>query len=118
MVNISSENCAKSDSITIEVKELTCGPPDVFIPNAFSPNNDGQNDFFLPHLECQNVENYEFQIYSRWGDPVFNTNDYSEWWDGKKAGNHLMPTGVYVWFMKFEIRERNYYFDGDVLLMR
>lgn len=90
----------------------------VFVPNAFSPNNDGQNDFFLPHLECQNVENYEFQIYSRWGDPVFNTNDYSEWWDGKKAGNHLMPTGVYVWFMKFKIRERNYYFDGDVLLMR
>jgi gliding motility-associated-like protein len=90
----------------------------VFVPNAFSPNNDGNNDFFLPHLECQNVENYELQIYSRWGDPVFNTNDYTEWWDGKKAGNNSMPTGVYVWFMKFKIRERNYYFDGDVLLIR
>ena len=90
----------------------------VYLPNVFSPNNDGNNDFFLPHLACENVQDYEFRIFSRWGDPVFFTNDYLEWWDGSKNGIQDAPSGVYVWFLQFKIRERTYYFDGDVFLMR
>lgn len=90
----------------------------VFVPNVFSPNNDGENDFFQPFLRCQQVQDFHLQVFSRWGALVFETADFTDWWDGTTNGIQQAASGVYVWIMRFEIRDRNYYFEGDVTLMR
>jgi gliding motility-associated-like protein len=75
-----------------------------YMPNAFSPNNDGLNDVLLPKGTGWLYDNYVFEIYNRWGYKVFSTNDVNQGWDGGaqmdqfkldvlKAG----PNNVYNW---------------------
>ena len=61
-VNVNSNICTKSDSILIEVFELTCGPPDIFIPNSFSPNNDQNNDIFRVRGNYISAPNFILRI--------------------------------------------------------
>jgi gliding motility-associated-like protein len=76
---------------TIAVREYC--PPRVFVPNAFTPNNDGYNDLFGPAHD--NIRVIEFTIYDRQGGRVFvSTGD--GWWDGRSAGQE-MPVGLYQW---------------------
>ena len=89
----------------------------IFVPNAFSPNNDGANDLFQPFLKCAEVQSYQFQVFSRWGDQVYQSAELTKGWDGKMQGRNA-PTGVYVWIMRFDIRGRPYAFQGDVTLVR
>ncbi len=59
------------------------------IPNAFSPNNDGENDFFMIMNPEAPFELVAFQVYNRWGNLVFNTYDkFSKGWDGKINGKY------------------------------
>jgi len=74
-----SFGCIGIDSIKILPKECLSG---VFIPNAFSPNNDGKNDIFKP-MVFGNVSQYRFSIYNRWGEKIFETSDPQKGWDGK-----------------------------------
>ncbi|MBI4931786.1 MAG: gliding motility-associated C-terminal domain-containing protein [Bacteroidetes bacterium] len=69
-----------------------CG--EFFVPTAFSPNNDGQNDFECVYGKC--IETLLFSIYDRWGEKVFETEDKNLCWDGKYRGK-LMNTGVFVY---------------------
>ncbi|MCI5083043.1 MAG: gliding motility-associated C-terminal domain-containing protein, partial [Saprospiraceae bacterium] len=64
------------------------------------------------------VQDFHLQVFSRWGALVFETADFTDWWDGTTDGIQQAASGVYVWIMRFEIRDRNYYFEGDVTLMR
>lgn len=61
--------------------------PKLFIPNAFSPNNDGFNDEFKPVTDCQ--LQYSMQIYNQWGAIVFATEDITKGWDGRVNGNKV-----------------------------
>lgn len=67
--------------------------PDVFVPNAFSPNNDGHNDEFKVFLP--NISSGELSIFNRWGELLFRTNDLTQGWDGTFRGRGV-PEGVYV----------------------
>ncbi|MDX2247847.1 MAG: PKD domain-containing protein [Bacteroidia bacterium] len=67
--------------------------PDIFVPNAFSPNNDGNNDDFLVYLP--NIANGELSIFNRWGQLLYRTSDLSAGWDGTYNGKPV-PEGVYV----------------------
>ena len=67
----------------------------VYIPTAFTPNEDGLNDSFKP-ITSQNVTDYFFQIYNRWGEVVFESNDKDAGWNGFYNG-HQAPDDVYVW---------------------
>ncbi|MEY5041995.1 MAG: hypothetical protein RLZZ414_1548, partial [Bacteroidota bacterium] len=73
--------------------------PIIVIPNAFSPNNDGLNDVFLPRIE--NVDEYELLIFNRWGDVIFNTNDPTLGWDGTYK-NQLVQMDVYVYLIRIK----------------
>ena len=73
----------------------------VHVPNTFSPNNDDINDVFLP-VVSGNVENYELQIFDRWGELIFTTSDPTVGWDGSVIST-IAQEGVYVW----KIRYRN-----------
>jgi gliding motility-associated-like protein len=66
----------------------------VYVPNSFTPNEDGNNDTFYP--KATGVVKYNMIIYDRWGEKVFETNDLSKVWDGKFKGVDC-KSDVYVW---------------------
>ena len=57
-----------------------------FIPNTFAPDGDGRNDIFRPVMLNYKTTNYEFLVYNRWGEKVFETNDPEKGWDGTYNG--------------------------------
>lgn len=61
----------------------------VYIPNIFSPNNDGQNDLF--YIRGQFISEIEYAIYNRWGNEVFRSNDINFGWDGMYKGKLCNP---------------------------
>ncbi|WP_275982513.1 PKD domain-containing protein [Aquiflexum gelatinilyticum] len=70
------------------------------VPNVFSPNADGINDYFFPKFI--NITKMEFWILNKWGETIFYTEDInSQGWDGKVGGDYAMP-GNYVYRLKFE----------------
>jgi gliding motility-associated-like protein len=63
----------------------------VYLPNTFTPNADGQNDVFEAKFDPNNIKDFRMQIYARWGELVFETDEFITSWDGtykgKKASN-------------------------------
>ncbi len=89
-------------SIQVEEELCACDP---FIPNAFSPNNDGINDYLPGFLHCDfPYRAIRFQIFSRWGELLY-TDDSGQVqhirWDGTFRGKPL-ETGVYIWTFEYE----------------
>ena len=72
--------------------------PRIFMPNAFTPNNDGLNEEFKPILSFT-PDDYLFIIRNRWGNTLFQTDRYEEAWDGTHAGKKVM-SGAYVYYVK------------------
>ncbi|MFY9308604.1 MAG: gliding motility-associated C-terminal domain-containing protein [Bacteroidia bacterium] len=74
------------------------------IPNAFTPNNDGINDIFIPKGIGISSEGYKFTIFDRWGNMVFHSNSFDKGWDGsyQAQGNTIVQRDVYVW--KIELK--------------
>ncbi len=107
--------CYTSDSKFIQVDRP------VFIPNVFSPNNDGINDVFFIQTKHP-VLIKKWQIFNRWGDLVFAksdiyTNDASEGWDGRFK-EKLLERGVYVWQIELEYSKTvRDFLSGDVLIL-
>ena len=108
---------------TASLQVLLDRTPAVFIPNAFSPNNDGQNDVL--HIFAGKMVsrvNY-FAIYDRWGERVFEArgfqaNDPAFGWDGQHRGVPLQAA-VFVYYAEIEtIDGALHLFKGDVTLMR
>lgn len=87
----------KTDTITIDYAECDCN---FFMANSFSPNNDGINDFFAPVSECY-FEDYELQIFNRWGEVVFSSNHIKNAWDGTYQGKALAQ-GTYIWQVRYK----------------
>ncbi|MBI3510273.1 MAG: gliding motility-associated C-terminal domain-containing protein [Bacteroidetes bacterium] len=91
---IDSHGCIAVDSVTIYV-DANCG--DVFIPNAFSPNHDNQNDVLYVRGNC--IRQMQFEIYNRWGEKVFETSDPSVGWDGMWRGE-ACETAVFTYLLR------------------
>ncbi len=87
-----ANNCTASDMVTIYVNDVACG--EVFVPTAFSPNNDGENDTECIMGNCISV--LDFSIYDRWGEKVFQTKEQTTCWDGYLRGK-IMNSGVFVY---------------------
>ncbi len=72
---------------------------DIFIPDAFSPNADGLNDVFMPVVNLNyDITDYEFLIFDRFGRKIFQTDNYTEGWNGTIEGD-LAPIGVYTYLI-------------------
>jgi gliding motility-associated-like protein len=91
-----------------------------FMPNAFTPNNDGQNDGFLGNGYLEGVVDFSLTIWNRWGEMVFQTNDPNEAWNGRKMNvGPMSPEGVYVYVVTFtEPRGQRREFKGFATLLR
>ena len=117
---IDSLGCTAEDLINIIVDRT----PQVYIPNVFSPNNDGTNDYFTLFANEQQVESIErLTIFSRWGEQVFNQNNFPPnqlnlGWDGRFKGEFMNP-GVFIYvadvrFIDGSVKR----FQGDVTLVK
>jgi gliding motility-associated-like protein len=69
----------------------------VYVPNIFTPNNDDNNQIFLP--VCTGVKFYELNVFNRWGKKIFQSIDLNTGWDGTYNGERCQD-GVYVWQIK------------------
>lgn len=110
--------CSTSESIDVDVR-TEC----VFIPNAFSPNGDDNNDRFTI-FTCSRIQEIDlFQVYDNWGELVFEAtnftpNDEELGWDGNFKGEY-MNNGVFVYLFKIRIPNQGVVvYKGDVTLIR
>ena len=72
-------------------------PYALYSPNAFSPDGDGINDLFK--ISGQGMNDFQIEIFNRWGQMVYKSNDLSNGWDGTFKGKNL-PTGTFVYKIK------------------
>jgi gliding motility-associated-like protein len=108
--------CTYTDSLIIYVIDQKCDEPYIFIPNAFTPNNDLQNDVFLVRSEI--LEEMNIKIFDRWGEKVFESNNINYGWDGRYKGELLQPT-VYVYYFKGKCQNQKFFEKkGNVTLIR
>lgn len=90
---------------------------DVFLPNAFSPNGDGINDFFGATTLCQ-FDTFRLRIYNRWGTKIFEANLHKAPWDGTFRGT-ACPLGMYHYTVSYRAAGRpNRFKSGSVTLIR
>ncbi len=108
----SYEGCTHSVSKIIEVKNDF----NVFIPNSFTPNADGLNDYFQPVFSPYglNAKTYEMEVFDRWGHVLFYTQDAAKGWDGtfQNKGDVQLKQDVYIYRIRFkdiegQIHQRN-----------
>jgi gliding motility-associated-like protein len=91
-----TKGCSAADSVMLEICSI-----DIILPNAFTPNGDELNDEFKPIIVGWEPGKYYMQIFNRWGELLFETNDYTEGWDGSYRGQ-LVPPGLYSYILVFE----------------
>jgi gliding motility-associated-like protein len=110
---IDSMGCMGSSSVFVKVFK----GPTYYIPNAFTPNNDGLNDIFKPTAPGIK-QTFYFKVFNRLGQLLFNTQDISRGWDGTYKGT-AQPTAVYVWIIKgLDLAGKTVEMKGTVTLIR
>ncbi len=75
----------------------------IFVPNAFSPNEDGINDVFQPFLGCP-VDQYDLKVFNRWGKIVFESTNPDDAWDGNVNGKPA-ASEMYVYLLQVDYNE-------------
>ncbi|MEO8148856.1 MAG: PKD domain-containing protein [Bacteroidia bacterium] len=96
----------------IEVKDGTA----IYIPNSFTPNDDGSNDRFAPI--GYHVKDFLIYIFNRWGEEVFKSSNLNQPWDGTYKGTHAQE-GVYVYLLKVQdVEGKTKLYKGTVSLVR
>lgn len=94
LVAISSHGCRDIASLIVEIT------PDfaLYIPNTFTPDGNGTNDIFQPMGVGIDEDDYRMDIFDRWGENIFSSNNFRKGWDGTvKGGSKLAPQGVYTY---------------------
>ena len=108
--------CVVERDTIIYVLDFTCGRPNIFLPNAFTPNNDGVNDEL--YLRGVNVEKMYLAVYNRWGQLIFESAELNRGWDGTLSGKPS-PADVYGYFFEVTCGNGETYFErGNVTLIR
>ena len=90
--------------------------PVVYIPNAFMVN--GSNPVFKPVINLYEFDSYQMDIYDRWGQVIYTTNDLDQGWDGTGEHGDFKSEGVYVYMIRFQDRDaKEYVYRGSVTLL-
>jgi gliding motility-associated-like protein len=90
----------------------------IAVPNAFTPNGDGKNDYLYP-LNAFTATNLEFRVFNRYGQLLFETHDWTRKWDGTINGSP-QPAGTYVWTLRYTDGSsgKNFFSRGTSILIR
>jgi gliding motility-associated-like protein len=112
---ISDSGCVANDRVNIIVIPKYV----IFIPNVYTPNGDGNNDYFEVYGNKEAWKQFEVQIFDRWGEKVYESNDMNFKWDGIYKGKPLMPAVfVYVIHIVYIDNFTDKIFKGSVTLVR
>ncbi|MFI5194633.1 MAG: gliding motility-associated C-terminal domain-containing protein [Chitinophagales bacterium] len=111
---VDEEGCVGKDSIRVDMK--SCDALLLF-SNAFTPNHDGANDVFRLRYPGH-VSNCQLQVFDRWGQRIFATEDASAGWDSSFGGSE-QPVGTYSWITRYtDNNGQNRTLSGTVVLIR
>jgi len=115
-VDISNGGCVMTTSVIVEVLFSVCEEPYIYVPNAFTPNGDLENDIL--YVRGNNITELIFRVYDRWGEKVFETTDINIGWDGRFNGRDSDPA-VFVYYLEATCLGGDEFFKkGNVTLIR
>ncbi|NJL74840.1 MAG: T9SS type B sorting domain-containing protein [Saprospiraceae bacterium] len=117
LVEITNEDgCSIKPEVRVVVFDLPCEMPYLYLPNAFTPNNDGVNDVLF--VRGFHIERMNLIIYNRWGEKVFETQNQKEGWDGTYKGEPA--TGdVFGYYLEVDcIGNESNVFKGNITILR
>jgi len=109
----SNEQCYDTTYAQIEIT----GAYTLYIPNAFTPNNDNKNDFFFAN--GFGITSMKTLIFNRWGNKLFESSSVNGKWNGKSLDGNQCPVGVYVYFIEVtDMFGKPHRYEGRVSLLR
>ena len=116
LIAVSKEGCKDTTHHLIRVQDIFT----IYVPTAFSPDNDGINDTFFAKGHGVDLDNFNLRVYDRWGELIWETNDMSASWDGKVRSNgKLVQVGTYTWLITLKSFEGvEYQKSGAVTVIR
>lgn len=98
LISATAYGCdVKYDTVLVYLEDCNC---QVYVPNSFTPNGDQINEFFEVYHDCPIVE-FEFRIFNRWGELIFQTNDPDFSWNGEIRSGEMVQDGTYLWKMRY-----------------
>jgi gliding motility-associated-like protein len=110
------DGCMDQADVRVIVIRPKCNESDIFFPNIFSPNGDGENDIL--EIRSNFLESVELYVYDRWGQKVFETKDIHHWWDGRYNGADLAPDVYAYYFKVICVDGQKYAKKGNVTLIK
>ncbi len=111
-----TDGCIDSASVTVVVIQPKCNEEDVYTPNAFSPNGDGENDEW--QVFSNFVEEIKVVVFNRWGEAVYESSDLDAKWDGTYKGEYLAPDTYGYRIMVKCVDGQEYVKTGNITLLR
>lgn len=108
---VNASGCSATDSLNITEDCLY----DIVVPNAFTPNGDNLNDFF--YILGSNTADFEINVFNRWGELIFQSNDRTDSWDGTYKGNPVQE-GFYNYLIKYTVYAKENFKKGSIFLFR
>ena len=115
-VRVTDSGCVRTADVLITVIDVICGPPDLFVPNAFTPNADGDNDVLF--VRGNNITDMTLRIYHRWGEKVFESTNQADGWNGTYKGKECDPA-VFVYYLDVTcLGGETYQEKGNITLIR
>ncbi|MCB0737017.1 MAG: gliding motility-associated C-terminal domain-containing protein [Bacteroidetes bacterium] len=114
-IELEFDNCSVSDTVHIDTLDCYTG---LYVPNAFTPQgtNDDLNPVFI--AQGSNIVSFNMQIFNRFGQCIFETDDINEGWDGTYEGKES-PVGVYVYVINYKAHKRaREYLAGNLTILR
>ena len=107
---ISSIGCDSIVHLILEMEDII-----FFAPNSFTPNQDEHNEVFKL-IADEEVQDFDFQIFNRWGEELFYTDDLDKGWDGTNT-NNFVQLGVYIWKVNYSCKGKRMQSIGTVTLV-
>lgn len=106
-IHMDSPRVSISDKFNPQLDTLFCGPCTFFIPKVFTPKADQVKGGWRIKPLCSNtIKSYKLEVFNRWGEFLFETNDISDSWSGKHKGKYVQP-GQYIYKISIKVQSNN-----------
>lgn len=111
-----SNGCVSTDDIAVFLA-INCG--DLFVPTAFSPNDDALNSSFRIKINTSCVQSMQLQVFDRWGELMFESTNPVDTWDGKYKGKELDPA-VFAYVLDIQLvgEQQSHRYKGNLTLIK